>query len=89
MLLQIDRCVDISSEDSSKKVKLVVDYLDGVYGAFATENGYKLKLKEDDRMVTLEKIDGEIVSNQVYLEGSKISQAWLLNDNGKTLRQLV
>ena len=89
MLLQIDRCVDISSEDSSKKVKLVVDYLDGVYGAFATENGYKLKLKEDDRMVTLEKIDGEIVSNQVYLEGSKISHAWLLNDNGKTLRQLV
>lgn len=89
MLLQIDRLVDISSEDSSKKMKLVTDFFDGVYGAFASENGYKLKLKEDDRMITLENINGEIISNQVYLEGSKISQAWLLNDNGKTLRKLV
>ncbi|MCH1677398.1 hypothetical protein [Enterococcus faecalis] len=84
MLLQIDRLIEI--EDATDK--LVVDFLDGVSGAFAFENGYKIKFN-DERVVALEKVNGTIKCNQVYTEGSKICQAWLLNDEGKTLRKLI
>lgn len=84
MLLQIDRLVEIEEATD----KLVVDLLGGVTGAFAFENGYKVKLN-DDRVVVLEKVEGKIKCNQVFTVDSTITQAWLLNDEGKTLRKLI
>ncbi|EGO7586669.1 hypothetical protein [Enterococcus faecalis] len=84
MLLQIDRLIEIEEATD----KLVVDFLDGVSVVFAFENGYKVKFN-DDRVVVLEKVAGKIKCNPVYTEGSKICQAWLLNDNGKTIRKLI
>ena len=84
MILQLDRVVPL--EDGKHKV--VVDFLDGVNGAFGHANGYKVKFN-DERVVMLEKVGNYIQTNQVYTETSKVTQAYLLNDEGKTLRKLI
>lgn len=88
MILQIDK---VKEEKENIPVVLKSDYIDNVVRTTHTDRGVKLSLA-DDTVLTLEKDMGGRIALYNYLsdyEGYKICQAYLLNDEGKTLRKLI
>ncbi len=88
MILQVDKTKDVPE---GVPTVLKSDFIDNVVRTTHTERGVKLHLV-NDVVLTLEKDMGGRVVLYNYLEdymGYSISQAWLLNDAGKTLKRLI
>lgn len=88
MILQIDKTKDVPEGEITV---LKSDFIEGVRRTLDTEGGVKLYLT-DDVVLTLERDMGGKLALYNYLDdysGYTIGQAWLLNDQGKTLRKLM
>lgn len=88
MILKIDKTKDVP--DGVPTV-MKSDFIGGITRTLSTERGVKLYLA-DDVVLTLERDMGGRFALYNYLDdymGYTISQAWLLNDQGQTLKQLI
>lgn len=88
MILKIDKMKDVP--DGVPTV-MKSDFIGGITRTLSTERGVKLYLA-DDVVLTLERDMGGRFALYNYLDdymGYTISQAWLLNDQGQTLKQLI
>lgn len=88
MILKIDKTKDVP--DGVPTV-MKSDFIGGITRTLNTERGVKLYLA-DDVVLTLERDMGGRFALYNYLDdymGYTISQAWLLNDQGKTLKRLI
>lgn len=88
MILKIDKTKDVP--DGVPTV-MKSDFIGGITRTLSTERGVKLYLT-DDVVLTLERDMGGRFALYNYLDdymGYTISQAWLLNDQGKTLKRLI
>lgn len=87
MILQIDKTKDVPEGEITV---LKSDFIEGVKRTLSTERGVQLYLA-DDVVLTLERDMGGRFALYNYLDdynGYTIGQAWLLNDQGKTLKRL-
>lgn len=87
MILQIDKTKDVPEGEITD---LKSDFIEGIKRTLSTERGVQLYLA-DDVVLTLERDMGGRFALYNYLNdynGYTISQAWLLNDQGKTLKRL-
>jgi len=87
MILQIDKTKDVP-EGEITDIKF--DFIEGIKRTLSTERGVQLYLA-DDVILTLERDMGGRFALYNYLDdysGYTIDQAWLLNDQGKTLKRL-
>lgn len=87
MILQIDKTKDVPEGEITV---LQSDFIEGVKRTLSTERGIQLYLA-DDVVLTLERDMGSRFALYNYLDdynGYTIGQAWLLNDQGKTLKRL-
>lgn len=87
MILQIDKTKDVPEGEITV---LKSDFIEGIKRTLSTERGVQLYLA-DDVVLTLERDMGGKFALYNYLDdynGYTIGQAWLLNDQGKTLKRL-
>lgn len=87
MILQIDKTKDVPEGELTV---LKSDFIEGIKRTLSTERGVQLYLA-DDVVLTLERDMGGRFALYNYLDdynGYTIEQAWLLNDQGKTLKRL-
>lgn len=87
MILQIDKTKDVPEDEITV---LKSDFIEGIKRTLSTERGVQLYLA-DDVVLTLERDMGGRFALYNYLDdynGYTISQALLLNDQGKTLKRL-
>ncbi|UYE92558.1 hypothetical protein H1_138 [Efunavirus H1] len=87
MILQIDKTKDVPEGEITV---LKSDFIEGIKRTLSTERGVQLYLA-DDVVLTLERDMGGRFALYNYLDdynGYTIGQAWLLNDQGKTLKRL-
>lgn len=87
MILQIDKTKDVPEGEITV---LKSDFIEGVKRTLSTERGVQLYLA-DDVVLTLERDMGGRFALYNYLDDYNdytIGQAWLLNDQGKTLKRL-
>lgn len=88
MILKIDKTKDVPDGEITV---LQSDFIEGITRTLSTERGVKLYLT-DDVVLTLERDMGGRFALYNYLDdymGYTIIQAWLLNDQGKTLKRLI
>lgn len=88
MILQIDKTKDVPDGEITV---LQSDFIEGITRTLSTERGFKLYLT-DDVVLTLERDMGGRFALYNYLDDYNnytIGQAWLLNDQGKTLKRLI
>ena len=88
MILQIDKTKDVPEGEITA---IKSDFIEGITRTLSTERGFRLYLT-DDVALTLERDMGGNLTLYNYLDvysGYTIDQAWLLNDQGKTLRKLM
>ena len=88
MILKIDKTKDVP--DGVPTV-MKSDFIEGITRTLSTERGVKLYLA-DDVVLTLERDMGGRFALYNYLDDYNnytIGQAWLLNDQGKTLKRLI
>lgn len=87
MILQIDKTKDVPEGELTV---LKSDFIEGIKRTLSIERGFQLYLA-DDVVLTLERDMGSRFALYNYLDdynGYTIKQAWLLNDQGKTLKRL-
>lgn len=88
MILQIDKTKDVPEGEITV---LQSDFIEGVKRTLGTERGIQLYLT-DGVVLTLERDMGGRFTLYNYLDdysGYTIGQAWLLNDQGKTLKRFI
>ena len=88
MILQIDKTKDVPEGEITV---LKSDFIEGIKRTLSTERGVQLYLA-DDVVLTLERDMGGRFALYNYLDdynGYTIGQAWLLNDQGKTLKRFI
>ena len=88
MILQIDKTKDVPEGEITA---IKSDFIEGITRTLSTERGFRLYLT-DDVALTLEKdMGGSFVLYDYFngYSGYTIDKAWLLNNEGKTLKQLI